>query len=110
MDAGGSKTLWDNIPATLRPVIEGGAPSLAHVLKNGTDFGATEVITRDLNPVNAGIQGDVGVSWRHERHRVFVEIGGNYGFVKMQKDKSNGSNRIGAATVMLGYALQLNKR
>jgi hypothetical protein len=109
LDAGGSQTLWDNIPAALQPVIEGGAPSLAHVLKNGTDFSATEVITRDLNPVNAGIQGDVGLSYRHERHRVFIEIGGNYGFVKMQKDKSNGSNRIGAATVMLGYAIQLNK-
>jgi hypothetical protein len=109
LDAGGSQTLWDNIPAALQPVIEGGAPSLAHVLQHGTDFGATEVITRDLNPINAGIQGDIGLSYRHERHRIFIEIGGNYGFVNMQKDKSNGSNRIGAASVMLGYAIRLNK-
>jgi hypothetical protein len=33
--------------------------------------------------------------------------GGLNGFVKMQKNKSNGSNNIGAATVMLGYAIQL---
>ncbi|MDR1022661.1 MAG: PorT family protein [Prevotellaceae bacterium] len=106
-DAGKSHTLWDNIPAAMQPAIEGGAPQLAYALQSEMDFGATEVITRDLNPVNAGVQGDVGLSYRHDRHKVFVEAGGNYGFVKMQKDKSNGSNRIGAATVMLGYAFQL---
>ena len=107
MDAGKSQTLWDNIPAAMQPVIEGSVPALAYVLQNGTDFGSTETITRDLNPVNAGVQGDIGLSYRHERHRIFVEIGGNYSFVNMQKEKSNGSNRIGAATVMLGYAIQL---
>jgi hypothetical protein len=107
MDAGKSQTLWNNIPATMQPIIENSVPALAYVLQNGTDFGSTEVITRDLNPVNAGIQGDIGLSYRHERHRIFIEVGGNYGFVNMQKDKSNGSNRIGAATVMLGYAIQL---
>lgn len=107
MDDGKSRKLWDNIPAAMQPVIENGAPQLAYVLQNGTDLGSTRVITNDLNPVNAGIQGDVGLSYRHERHRIFIEIGGNYGFIKMQKDKANGSNRIGAATVMLGYAIQL---
>jgi hypothetical protein len=106
-DAGRSKTLWDNIPAEMQPVIEGSVPQLAHVLQNGTDFGSTEVITRDLNPVNAGVQGDIGLSYRHDRHKVFLEIGGNYGFVKMQKNKSNSSNNIGAATVMFGYAIRL---
>jgi hypothetical protein len=107
VDAGKSQTLWDNVPAGMQQAIASGAPTLAHVLQNGTDFGATEVITRDLNPVNAGVQGDVGLSYRIERHKVSVEVGGNYGFVNVQKDKSNGSNRVGAATVMLGYAIQL---
>ena len=102
-----SQTLWDNIPPAMQPLVENGAPQLAYVLQHGTDLGSTEVITSDLNPVNAGIQGDVGLSYRHDRHRIFIEIGGNYGFIKMQKDKANGSNRIGAATVMLGYAIQL---
>lgn len=99
--------MWDNIPAAMQPLINNVAPQLAAVLQYGMDLGSTEVITRDLNPVNAGIQGDVGLSYRHDRHRIFIEIGGNYGFIKMQKDKANGSNRIGAATVMLGYAIQL---
>ena len=33
--------------------------------------------------------------------------GGNYGLVKIQKDKSNGENNTGAATVTLGYIIQL---
>jgi hypothetical protein len=101
MDAGKSRTLWENIPEAMRPLLEGSA------LETGVDFKATKVITRDLNPVNVGLQGDIGLSYRHDRHRIFLEIGGNYGFIKMQKDKSNGSNRIGAATIMLGYAMQL---
>ena len=106
-DAGKSKTLWDNIPAEMQPAIEGGAPQLAYVLQNEMDFGSKEVITKDLNPVNVGVQGDIGLSYQHDRHRIFVEVGGNYGFINMQKDKSNGSNRIGAATVMLGYAVRI---
>jgi hypothetical protein len=101
-----SKTLWDNIPPAMQAII-GSIPPLASVLQNGTDFGSTEVITQDLNPINVGVQGDVGLSYRHDRHRVFIEIGGNYGFIKMQKDKSNGSNRIGAASIMIGYAIQV---
>lgn len=102
MDDGKSLTLGDAMQSVI-----GNVPELAYVLQNGTDFGSTEVITSDLNPVNAGIQGDIGLSYRHERHRIFIEIGGNYGFIKMQKDKSNGSNRIGAATVMVGYAIRI---
>ncbi|MDR2692513.1 MAG: outer membrane beta-barrel protein [Dysgonamonadaceae bacterium] len=104
------ETLWEhitpyvanipNIPAEMQPVLKG-------ALESETDFGSTEDITSDLHRVNAGIQGDVGLSYRHERHRIFIEIGGNYGFIKMQKDEKNGSNRIGAGSVMLGYALQL---
>lgn len=102
MDADKSLTLGDAMQSVI-----GNVPELADVLQNETDFGSEKVITSDLNPVNAGIQGDIGLSYRHERHRIFIEIGGNYGFIKMQKDKSNGSNRIGAATVMVGYAIRI---
>jgi hypothetical protein len=107
LDAGKSATLWDAIPADMQPAVEYGIPALKPALLNETDFGSTEVITKDLNPVNVGVQGDIGLSYQHDRHRIFVEVGGNYGFVKMQKDKTNGSNRIGAATVMLGYAIKI---
>lgn len=110
-DADKSKTLGDIISAAgnipVPPEMQAVLAGMAVALQSEMDFNSTEDITRDLNPVNAGIQGDVGLSFRHERHRIFLEIGGNYGFIKMQKDKANGSNRIGAATVMLGYAFRL---
>ena len=33
----------------------------------------------------------------------FIEGGGNYGFLNIQKGTDNGKNQIGAATVALGY-------
>jgi hypothetical protein len=107
VDAGQNQALWDLIPAEMQPAISGLAPELAYVLQNGVDFGGTTDIKNDLNTVNAGIQGNIGLSYRFDRHKVFVEVGGNYGFIEMQKDKANGSNRIGSGSVMLGYAITL---
>ncbi|MDR0733930.1 MAG: outer membrane beta-barrel protein [Dysgonamonadaceae bacterium] len=110
MDKGKSKTVWSNIPAEMMSLIEMIAPEkLQAIIQNGTDFTGTQDITQDLNPVNAGIQGDIGLAYRCNRHKIFVEVGGNYGFIKMQKNTDNGSNRIGAATVMLGYAFRMGQ-
>jgi hypothetical protein len=81
-------------------------PEVTQVLSNEIEFG-TSVITKQLRPLNAGVQGNLGVSYQHNRNRLFLEVGGNYGFVRVQKDKSNGSNNLGAATVMIGYAVGL---
>jgi hypothetical protein len=35
---------------------------------------------------------------------VFIEGGGNYGFLTIQKDSANGKNNTGAGVVNLGYA------
>jgi hypothetical protein len=108
IDATKSQTLWDNIPPAMQYVISAGLPPVAAVLENGTEFGSS-VITKELNPVNAGMQGNVGILYQYNRHKFFIEAGGNYGLIRIQKDKSNGSNHIGAATVMLGYTIGLKK-
>lgn len=65
-------------------------------------------ITNDVNRVNYGISGNVGVSYRvAPRHNLLFEVGGNYGFKELQKSAENGKNRIGAATVVVGYAYKL---
>jgi hypothetical protein len=107
VDADQTRTLWDLIPAEIQPIVAGAVPEMAHVLQNGADFGGKTDIVNDLNRVNAGIQGTVGLSYRFDRHRIFVEVGGNYGFIELQKDKANGSNRTGSGSVMLGYAIRL---
>ncbi|KAA6317442.1 hypothetical protein EZS27_032402, partial [termite gut metagenome] len=107
-DATKSKTLWDNVPPAVQPIIAGMAPELVYTLDNEAPFGTTD-IKDDLRTVNAGVQGDLGLSYQCNRNRFFLEVGGNYGFVRLQKDTSNGSNHIGSATITLGYAYRLGK-
>jgi hypothetical protein len=107
-DAAKSQTLWEYIPSTVKPLITGNAPELAYALASEMEFGTTD-IKDDLRKVNVGVQGDLGLSYQCNRNKLFLEVGGNYGFVKLQKEEANGSNRIGSATVMLGYAYRLGK-
>lgn len=65
-------------------------------------------IKDNVYKVNYGVSGNVGLSYQFaSRHNLLFEVGGNYGFRKMQKSSVNGQNRIGAATVILGYAYRL---
>ncbi len=71
------------------------------------DFGRDDNIKSQMNTVNCGLSGNVGLAYRFGRSSVFIEGGGNYGFLKLQKDEANGNNRIGVGTVMLGYSYRL---
>jgi hypothetical protein len=71
------------------------------------DFGHTEDVTSDIRRFNVGGEGAAGFSWHMNRGMFFLEGGGNYGFIQIQKDKANGSNHTGAGTVTLGYLLGL---
>ncbi|MDR2382689.1 MAG: PorT family protein [Prevotellaceae bacterium] len=100
-------TLWTTLPSDIQSNILEKAPELAHVLENGTEFGAS-VITGEIRPVNFGIQGNIGLSYQCGKHnRFFIEAGGNYGFVRIQKNKSNGDNSIGSANIVIGYSFRI---
>ncbi|SHN43323.1 porin family protein [Chitinophaga sp. CF418] len=70
-------------------------------------FDNTENIKDDLHRFNAGINGHIGLAYNLAKGNVFIEGGGNYGFINIQKDNVNGSNKTGAAVVVLGYAFRL---
>ena len=59
----------------------------------------------ELHTGNFGVTGDLGLSFDLTGSRLFIEGGGNYGFVSIQKDSENGKNHTGAATVRIGYAI-----
>lgn len=62
-------------------------------------------IKDDIHTVNYGLSANIGLMYEFApRHNFIFEVGGNYGFKKIQKDFENGENRIGAATVVVGYA------
>jgi hypothetical protein len=70
-------------------------------------FDHNQDITNDVNTVNFGGQGAVGFEYEMNSGKLFIEGGGNYGFIPIQKDKANGSNNAGAGTVTLGYLFNL---
>ena len=82
------------------------------LLAGPVSFDTTADIKDELNSTNFGVEVNIGLAYNTGPHRFFIEGGGNYGFVVVQKDKANGENNAGAAVIRLGYAFQIgsNKR
>ena len=65
----------------------------------------TKDMTPDIRRGNYGVIGAVGLTYKvSTKGKLLLEAGGNYGLMKLQKEVKNGQNRIGAASLMLGYA------
>jgi hypothetical protein len=71
-------------------------------------FDNTQDIKSQLKGVNFGFEGNVGISYRVGGGAIFIEGGGNYGFVNIQKNAIDGSNNTGAGTVDIGYQCPLH--
>ncbi len=105
-DASGTTTLWDALPQTAKDIIISEFPAMETTLNDPVDFGTTN-ITGEMKSTNFGITGNVGIRYQCNRNYFFLEVGGNYGFITVQENSANGSNRLGAGSVMLGYAFSL---
>ena len=105
-DASGTNTLWDVFPQELKGMVTNEFPSIEQTLGSETALGLTN-ITGELKSYNLGVTGNVGIRYQYKRSYFFVEAGGHYGFLSIQDDTANGSNRLGAATVMAGYSFSL---
>lgn len=68
-------------------------------------FDNTQNIRNDLHAFNAGVSGHIGIAHKINSSAIFLEAGGNYGFINIQKGNGNGKNKTGAAVVNLGYQL-----
>ena len=60
-------------------------------------------IKDDLKKINMGIQFGTGISYKLTKGSVRLTGGGNLGLTNIQKDKSNGENKTGAATIAIAY-------
>lgn len=79
--------------------------SQTETLPVGTEsFNNTEDIKSQLHEINFGIEGNLGFSYTIGAHSIFVQGGGNYGFINIQKQTANGANNTGAATATIGYS------
>ncbi|OQP44413.1 hypothetical protein A4D02_34890 [Niastella koreensis] len=70
-------------------------------------FDNTENITSDLHRFNAGINGHAGIGYKLSNGSIFLEAGGNYGLIDIQKSAADGKNKAGAAVIDLGYQFRL---
>jgi hypothetical protein len=113
-DASGTATLWDIFPDVVmigetpipKSFIVSQFPNIENTLGDPATFGESS-ITGEMKSANFGLTGNVGIRYQCKRNYFFLEVGGNYGFITVQDDAANGSNRLGAASVMAGYAFSL---
>jgi len=94
------------LPAEIISAVDEMLPVIDKKINEPVTSGETN-ITGEMKSVNFGVTGNVGIRYQHNRSCFFLEIGGNYGFFPAQDNDANGSNRLSAATVMVGYAFSL---
>lgn len=70
-------------------------------------FDSKDNVTSDLHRFNAGISGHIGVDYKIASGSLFLEAGGNYGLIDIQKNNLDGKNKTGAAVINLGYQFKL---
>ena len=72
-------------------------------------FDSNTDIKDQLHSTNFGISGNVGLNYKFGLSNIFIEGGGNYGFLNIQQGTANGKNNTGAATVSFGYSYWFGK-
>jgi hypothetical protein len=78
------------------------------VSSNEASFDTTQNIKSSVHSFNLGFAGSVGFAYKCKNGKLFLEAGGNYGFINIQKYSADGSNYTGAATIHIGYEHSLN--
>ena len=70
-----------------------------------SSFDAEEDVKDDLENINFGIQGGIGILRKlNEKHELFFDIRGSTGFIPIQKDESLGETVVGGLVLSLGYS------
>ena len=105
-DDTGTTTLWDVLPVDIKDFVITEFPDMDKRLGDDVHFGTTS-ITSELKSTNFGVTGNVGLRYQCNRNYFFIEVGGNYGLTIIQDNSSYGNNRLGAASMMIGYAFSL---
>lgn len=72
------------------------------------NFDSTGNIKNQLHQGNFGIEGNLGLFYQMNQKGVFAEVGGNYGFIGLQKNSLNGINHTGALIFRVGFFTYLN--
>lgn len=80
------------------------------VSPSAQSFDSTVDIKSSVHKFNAGVIGAIGLSYKLHFGKIFIEAGGNYGFINIQKYAADGTNYSGAVTIHLGYLHALHSK
>ena len=69
------------------------------------NFDSVGNIRNQLHKGNFGIEGNLGLLCQMGSMAVFIEAGGNYGFIDLQKNSQNGINHTGALVFRMGLLI-----
>jgi len=105
-DATRQETLWVEFPTIAKFIVPNIIPDIEEKLSEPVDFSETN-ITGEMKSTNFGITGNIGIRYQRNKSFFFLEAGGNFGFFTVQESNANGSNRLGAISVMAGYSFSL---
>jgi hypothetical protein len=73
-------------------------------------FDSTGSIKNQLHKGNFGIERNAGVLYHSKSISYFMEAGGNYGFINLQKNTKNGINYTGALIFRIGLLYDLDSK
>ncbi|MFY7899984.1 MAG: outer membrane beta-barrel protein [Chitinophagaceae bacterium] len=66
--------------------------------------------TDQLQPLNIGLQGGLGVNYKGTIGNIFLQVNGNSSLFNVQKNSSDGQNKTQSLNIMLGYQVHLYKK
>jgi hypothetical protein len=72
--------------------------------------GSAQNITGQFHTINIGVDGNIGICYPLGRNAVFIETGGNYGVLNIQKGSENATSNTGAITLVVGYSYWFGKK
>ncbi len=73
-------------------------------------FDSTGDIKNQLHPGNFGVEGNIGILYQMNSTAAFIEGGGNYGFIDLQKSSQNGINHTGALIFRIGVLISVRRK
>jgi hypothetical protein len=73
-------------------------------------FDSTGNIKNQLHKGNFGVEGNIGILYQMKSTAAFIEGGGNYGFIDLQKNSQNGINHTGALIFRIGVFVSVRRK
>ncbi|BAU55066.1 porin family protein [Mucilaginibacter gotjawali] len=72
-------------------------------------FNANTDVKSSLHTFNVGLEANIGFNYQLGQSSIFIEGGGNFGFMNIQKYAKDGKNNTGAAVATIGYSYRFGK-